>query len=135
MKPDVDYLKKMLEAFRESPKPTMDIRELAKAGLNYEDDIFIFHLGLLGDQGFVVAADNGGHSNRDLGIQRGAGDCIQWSVVPLRLTAAGQEFAEALSHNKIVEMLKTKFIGASLSALSAAAITMLRQGLANHVHF
>jgi len=40
MKPDAEYLKTLLGAFRNAPHPTTDIEELKEAGLDYEEPIF-----------------------------------------------------------------------------------------------
>jgi hypothetical protein len=91
MKPDPDYLKELLTAFQNAPEPTIDIRDLARAGLSHEDPKFEFHLLHLRDQGLITGGRDG-----NLGIQRGADGRVVWSVIPLRLTPSGHRFAEAL---------------------------------------
>jgi hypothetical protein len=54
MKIDHEYLKKMLEAFESSPEPTFLVRDFKAAGIDHNEDAFVFHLHLLADQGFVV---------------------------------------------------------------------------------
>ena len=51
MKIDQDYLKKMLEAFEDAPSPVFYVPDFREAGLNHCDPQFIFHLGILNDQG------------------------------------------------------------------------------------
>lgn len=92
MKPDNDYLKALLGAFQESPAPTTDIRQLKKAGIDYEDEKFAFHMEYLADRGCLEAADG----KPGLGLDRGADNSLQWSVIPLRLTAQGHHFATEL---------------------------------------
>src|SRR5665213_3955723 len=96
MKPDPDYIKKVLDAFREHPDPSMDIGQLAEVGLSYQTAEFYFHLRLLNDQGFVERDD----SQPGVGVDRASldgGYC--WSVIPLRLTADGHAFAEAMGNS------------------------------------
>ncbi len=129
MRPDPDYLKELLTAFQDAPAPTTDIRELAAAGLSYDDPKFEFHLFLLHDQGFIT--DDGDGS---LGMDRGADGTIQWSVIPLRLTASGQQFAEALGNRKILATIKKNFVGASISTLQQAAVALLKSEVTQHLH-
>ena len=51
MKPDLDYMKKLLEAFKSAPEPTTDINRLKDAGLDYEDKQFEFHMDIFRDKG------------------------------------------------------------------------------------
>jgi hypothetical protein len=51
-----------------------------------------------------------------------------WSVIPLRLTAQGHEFLEALHNSKVWGMIKTKFKDASLGTLALAAKLALEEG-------
>jgi hypothetical protein len=130
MRPDPDYLKQLLTAFQDAPEPTTDIQELANAGFPYEDPKFEFHLSLLQDEGFVTSdRPDGG-----LGMDRGADGCVQWSVIPLRLTAAGQHFAEALGNSKVLATIKEKFVGASISTLQQVAFALLKSEVTQHIH-
>ncbi|HTR24438.1 MAG TPA: hypothetical protein VMI10_10670 [Terriglobales bacterium] len=126
MKPDLEYLKQLLTAFQSAPDPTIDIEDLKTAGLAYDDPKFEFHMRLLQDQHFVES-DLGG-----IGLSRGADGGITWSVVPLRLTASGHEFAEALGNSKVVQTLKDKFAGASIATMSQVAVAIFKVELAKH---
>jgi hypothetical protein len=44
MKPDAEYLKRLLSAFRNAPQPTTDIEEIKEAGVDYEEPVFEFHM-------------------------------------------------------------------------------------------
>ena len=129
MKPEADYLKELLTAFQDAPEPTTDIRQLADAGLPYDDPKFEFHLFLLGDQRFVT--DDGDGS---LGMDRGADGTVEWSVIPLRLTASGHQFAEALGNSKVLATIKEKFVGASISTLQQVAVALLKSEVTQHIH-
>lgn len=110
MRPDADYIKRLLTAFQDSPSPVTDIQELEKLGLSYETDEFYFHLRLLHDQGFVESD----HGDGGLGVERSLDGHYSWSVIPLRLTAAGHEFAEALNNDTAFAAVKKSLVGSSL---------------------
>jgi hypothetical protein len=44
MRPDPDYIKRLLSAFQDAPGPTTDIKELEQQALPYEEPVFDFHL-------------------------------------------------------------------------------------------
>jgi hypothetical protein len=90
MKPDPEYLRDLLRAFVDAPDPTIDILQLDEVGLQHEDPRFEFHLRFLSEQGLVTSDSD------DLGIDRAADGHIQWSAIPLRLTASGHEYARRL---------------------------------------
>jgi repressor of nif and glnA expression len=112
MKIDQEYLKEMLEAFQSAENPTTDIQELEQKGLKYLENAFIFHLQILADQGFVQREQGDG-----LGYRKGAQGDVLWSVVPLRLTAQGHEFIEALKHSEVWDTIKSEFQDASIGTL------------------
>ncbi|MDP2607735.1 MULTISPECIES: DUF2513 domain-containing protein [unclassified Oceanobacter] len=112
MKIDQEYLKGLLEAFEASNTPTTDIKKLEHAGFSYQEDKFIFHLSILADQNFVEREQ--GHG---LGYLKGADGNISWSEVPLRLTAAGHEFLEALRNSEVWDTIKSEFKDASIGTL------------------
>lgn len=131
MKPDPEYLKQLLIAFQDAPKPTTDIRELEGAGFSLDDPKFEFHMMLLHDGGFVESDSNSG----GIGLSRSADGSIQWSVIPLRLTASGHEFAEAMGNSKVLQTLKKKFVGASISTMRDVAVTIIKAEIAKHTGF
>lgn len=57
MKIDHDYLKRMLEAFEAAPTPIFRVSDFRDAGLEFQDDEFIFHIGILTDHGFIARED------------------------------------------------------------------------------
>jgi repressor of nif and glnA expression len=124
MKPDPDYIKRLLIAFQDAPEPTTNIRELEQQGIPYEEPRFRFHLRLLDDQGFVERDD------RDPGFGL-VGDS-SWSVVPLRLTASGHEFAEAMSHSKAFAAVKSSLVTSSLSIMRDIAVAAFKMELSRH---
>ena len=113
MKPDMDYVKKLVEALEATSKPHTDIEALNDhdASLKVADDddpVFIFHLRILEDQRLVEGAGTrrGGSPDRALGYVYSADGQIHWSTVPIRLTANGHEFAQTLRNNDILGRLK-----------------------------
>ena len=112
MKIDQSYLKGMLGAFESAEFPTTDINELANKGFKNSEDAFVFHLQILEDQDFVQ-----GEQGHGLGYTKGAGGDIFWSVVPLRLTAQGHDFIEALNNSQVWDTIKTEFKDASIGTL------------------
>lgn len=113
MKIDHDYLKKMLEAFEAAPEPVFYVSDFKEADLGYDDPQFVFHLGILDDQGFIVRDDR----KTGFGLMRGADGRHAWSIVPLRLTSQGHDFIEALRNKEVWATLKKDFKDASISTL------------------
>ena len=109
---DQEYLKGLLDAFEAADRPTTDIEELKSRGFDYKNDKFIFHLKLLVDQDLVRPDDGDG-----LGYVRSVDGFVSWGVVPLRLTAKGHEFIEALRNSEVWETIKSNFKDASLGSL------------------
>ncbi len=113
MKIDQNYLKKLLETFEAAPAPILDIIELQAAGLDYNTDQFVFHMGILDDQGFVERDDR----EPGFGLERGADGYMSWAVLPLRLTARGHQFIEALHNKEVWATIKRDFKDASINTL------------------
>lgn len=66
----------------------------------------------MADQG-LVEQENG----LGLGYKKGADGHFSWSVVPLRLTAQGHDFIEALRNSEVWDIIKKEFKDASLGTL------------------
>lgn len=121
MKIDHDYLKRLLEACQASEKPTFDIEYLQTAGLNYYDDQFEFHMEILTDQRFIERDDG----RPGFGLKKGADGFKQWSVLPLRLTASGHDFIEALKNHEVWATIKSGFKDANITTLKTVALKLL----------
>lgn len=125
MKIDQDYLKGLLEAFEASDSPDTDILRLNELGFNCETDTFVFHMRLLGDRNLVVRSDG------EPGF--GAFDCldgsIHWAVMPLRLTAIGHDFLDALRNQEVWSTLKTGFKDASMGTLMTVSKELFNRAL------
>jgi hypothetical protein len=121
LKINEDYLKKLLEACQAAEKPTFDIEELKAAGLDYHDPQFEFHMKILTDQGFI-ALDDG---DPGFGLIKSADGRASWSILPLRLTASGHQFIEALSNKEVWAAIKHCFKDASIETLWSVSRKLL----------
>ncbi len=128
MKPDAEYIKGLLAAFQDAPEPTVDIRELEAAGIPYQTHEFYFHMKLLYDQGFIERDDDG----PGIGFSGGAGGGGMWSVIPLRLTASGHAFAEALNSHPGWEAVKKSAVSTSIGIMKDIAVSAFKAELAKH---
>lgn len=76
---------------------------------------------ILTDQGFIER--DGGYAG--FGLTNGIGSFLSWSVLPLRLTASGHRFIEALSNKEVWVAIKHHFTDASIATLEAASLKLL----------
>jgi hypothetical protein len=120
MKIDQAYLKQLLNGFLASDRSFVWVGDLLHDGVEL-DDRFLFHMQILEDQRFIECLDR----RLDLGYEIGLGGEFTWQSRPLRLTAAGHEFIDALNRSEIWEVLKAEFQDASLSTLTTAAKGLL----------
>lgn len=128
MKPNPEYIRNLLNVFEEFPAPTMDIQDIERAGIPYDNDEFYFHLRLLNDDRFVEREDE----EPGIGVDRSADGMYQWSVLPLRLTSAGHTFAQALRSDTGFAAVKKTFAGTSLSVMRDIAVAAFKGELAKH---
>lgn len=120
MKIDQDYLRKILNTFIESPRSFIWIADILDKGIK-TDDKFLFHMQILEDQHFIECLDKASA----LGYEITLGGNFEWKSRPLRLTASGHEFTEAINRPEIWQILKDEFRDASLSTLKSTATTLL----------
>jgi hypothetical protein len=113
MKIDQDYLKKLLEICEAAPTPIFNIEEIKAAGLDFDTDQFVFHMNILNDKGCVERDDR----EPGFGFFRGSDGHKAWAVLPLRLTAGGHQFIEALRNKEVWATLKRDFKDASVNTL------------------
>jgi hypothetical protein len=139
MKPDPEYLKQLLAAFQAAPNPTTDIRQLKAAGLSSDDPRFEFHMMLLKDGNFIESVESTPSKRYSTSVAIGLGisadGARQWSVIPLRLTASGHEFAEAMGNSKVLPTLKKNFVGASISTIRDVAVAIIKAEVTKHTGF
>jgi len=120
MKIDHDYLKKLLEACQASENPTFTIEDLKAAGLDYNDHQFEFHMKILDDQ-HLIEQDDG---ESGFGLFKSLDGSRSWAVLPLRLTASGHQFIEALANKEVWEAIKHGFKDASIETLKKVSLTL-----------
>ncbi|MCP4332998.1 MAG: DUF2513 domain-containing protein [Gammaproteobacteria bacterium] len=120
MKIDQEYLREILNTFIESPRSFIWIEDITNRGLE-TDDKFLFHIQILEDQHFIECLDK----RSDIGYEITLGGNFEWKSRPLRLTASGHEFTEAINRPEIWEILRDEFRDASLSTLKSTATTLL----------
>jgi len=77
------------------------------------------------DKGFIEA-ENGTYG---FGFEKGGDGFVQWSVIPLRLTASGHEYIESISDPQIWATLKSKFKNGSIETWQIAAKELLEIGI------
>ena len=121
MKIDQEYLKLMLNTFVESPHSFIWVADFIDRGIEM-DDKFLFHIQILEDQKFIEPLDK----KSDLGYEILLGGEYRWQSRPLRLTASGHEFIEAINKSEIWKIIKEEFKDSSLSTLKSAATSLLK---------
>jgi len=109
MKVDHEYLKRLLEACQAPEKPTFDIEDLSVAGFDYRDPKFEFHMAILSDKGFLEQDDG----DPGFGLTKSLDGFLSWSVLPLRLTASGQDFIDTVQNPEVWSKTKSaaKMVG------------------------
>jgi len=120
MKIDQEYIRKILNSFILSERSFVWVADIMQQGIEI-DDKFLFHMQILEDQKFIECLDK----MSDLGYEITLGGDFKWNSRPLRLTASGHEFLEAINRPEIWAVLKAEFKDASLSTLKSAAGTLL----------
>ena len=120
MQIDQDYIKTVLNTFIDSERSFIWVAAITEQGFEM-DDKFLFHMQVLEDQEFIECLDK----QSDLGYEITLGGEFRWHSRPLRLTAAGHEFVDAINRDDIWEVLQNDFRDASLSTLKSAARDLL----------
>ena len=108
MKIDIEYVKNILDTIHNHDKADFTIRlfdALWGEGKIDENHKFVFHLEILHDQGFLVSTS----TMSSVGIRRSGSEDYVFSIVPLRLSAKGHEYAAALNKPEVFKILKEKF--------------------------
>lgn len=121
LKIDQEYLKTLLNTFIDSSRSFTWVADFIDKGVEI-DDKFLFHIQILEDQNFVECLDK----KSDIGYEITLGGEFEWKSRPLRLTAAGHEFVEAINRSEIWSVIKKEFKDSSLSTLKSAASSLLK---------
>lgn len=120
MKIDQEYLKRLLNTFIDSPRHFSELCDFQTNGIEV-DEKFLFHMQVLEDQSLIECLNKEKH----LGYIITLSGNFQWMSKPLRLTAEGHAFVDAINKSEIWEVLKTGFKDASLSTLTIASKELL----------
>lgn len=134
MRIDQDYLKKLLNTFLDSDTSFVMIDDFKKSGILI-DDKFLFHMQILEDQSYIERLDKEKH----LGYNIAGSGVFEWISLPLRLTAQGHEFTDALNKAEVLEFLKKEFKDASVATLSKVGKELIeafaRKQIKKHLEF
>ncbi|RUK72286.1 DUF2513 domain-containing protein [Shigella sonnei] len=129
MQIDQEYIKGLLEAFEASDSPDTDIIRLNDLGFNCETDTFVFHMRLLEDRGLIIRSDG----EPGFGAIQSLDGMTHWAVMPLRLTAMGHDFLDALRNKEVWATLKTGFKDASMGTLMTVSKELFNRALAKQL--
>ena len=109
MRVSIEYIKNFLELVLESDHPDFNLNnENFKCFIvnDIELNKLVFHLEILEDQGLL---QNSSNKIQGIGFSRSGSGDLRVSIIPLRLTAQGHQFASDLVKPGVVEKLKTSF--------------------------
>ncbi|HBQ2211260.1 TPA: DUF2513 domain-containing protein [Klebsiella pneumoniae] len=129
MKIDQEYLKGLLIEFEDSNEPHTSITRLLALGFDHRTNEFRFHIRLLHDRGLIGRVDGeyglgyfspGSDDQDDEGF---------FDEVPLRLTASGHDFLEAIRNKEVWATLKSGFKDASIGTLVTVSKELLNRAL------
>lgn len=108
MRISIKYIKSLLDIILDHEKPDfrIDHPQIKPLWENDEKlDELVFHMEILEDQGLVEPAIDAS----SIGFRRSGNGQFIVSVIPLRLTALGHQFASDLSKPGVIEKLTTSF--------------------------
>lgn len=110
MRIDIDYMKWMLEKIQNHDDvqftwDLFDIREISK-DTPQEFKNLVFHAEILKDMNLLEPV---GNFNESIGFKRDGSGNIHTSIIPLRLTSDGHDFAVAISKKGVIERIKSSF--------------------------
>ncbi|SOE97611.1 Hypothetical protein SAMN05414139_10756 [Burkholderia sp. D7] len=118
MRIDHDYIKRMIDIVLDHPRPTFTIEDFDEAGLSYRTPEFEFHMKLFNDQQLIEQDDG----DAGFGLFKSIDGHASWSVLPLRLTSKGHDFAEAISEKSVWDKVKKELPGAAMSSLVTVSV-------------
>lgn len=129
MKVNQEYLKKLLEFFEESETPTVSYDDFEKSNFLEDEHSFVFHMQILCDKNLIQRQDG----NAGFGLVDSYGGEYGFISTPLRLTADGHAFIEALRNDEVWAKLRTDFKDASIGTLWSVSKQLLEGYLKNKV--
>ncbi|MDC5855957.1 hypothetical protein [Vibrio europaeus] len=110
MKIDIEYIKYLLDTVQEHDEPdfTINLDKIKPLWLNDDEKLnkLVFHMEIMEDQRLIESSIN----TSGIGFKRmGGSGGFAVSIIPLRLTARGHQFASDLSKPGVIEKLTTTF--------------------------
>lgn len=129
MKINQEYLKKLLGFFEDSEVPTVSYGDFENSNFLENEHDFVFHMQILCDKNLIKREDG----KAGFGLVDGYGGEYGFVGVPLRLTADGHDFIEALRNDEVWTRLKTDFKDASIGTLWSVSKQLLEGYLKNKV--
>ncbi|MGR5062006.1 hypothetical protein [Photobacterium sp. DNB22_13_2] len=129
MKIDIEYIKNFLELVLENNHPDFKLNQDSFKGFISTDDELhklVFHLEILEDQGLLKNSSN---NLQGIGFSRSGCGSFSVSIIPLRLTAQGHQFASDLVKPGVIETLKTSFKDAGPSETVKAVFSLGKKAL------
>jgi hypothetical protein len=141
MRIEVEYLKDFLEIALDHDEPyfRLDHKDIKPLWFNDDKKLnkLVFHMEILRDQGLIENASGSG----SLGFQRMGNGGYTVSIIPLRLTAQGHQFAADLAKPGVIEQLKKSFIDSGptevvkiVLALGGKILDKKLDGMINDTH-
>lgn len=124
MQKDLDYLRGMLNVFIESNQPLISTKDLVEAGYDISSENGLFHYYQLIERGFISNHLLQTGDPKLLGLTISLNKIDSWAA-NVRLTSAGQEFAETLQQKDVFEKLKG-ISDQPLSVLKEVGIELLK---------
>ncbi|MDK2597932.1 DUF2513 domain-containing protein [Pseudoalteromonas obscura] len=116
MKIDLDYYQKILEVFVESEYAVIELGEVIEA-VGCFDEKFLYHYMRLAENGLVSSSEMTSGTLGDVGLIQDCGDFFPVRSKLIRLTQAGDDFANSLNNKEVLEKLKAEFKDAPFKAI------------------
>ena len=114
MRISYEYISQLLIKFLDSEKPHLNWRDFDNE-INEDENLFFFHINILCDKEIIVGASSD-PNNIGVIFNANSNSYNIW-IAPIRLTAQGHDFADALAKPSIKELIVTKFKDEGLSAI------------------
>ncbi|HKM38054.1 MAG TPA: hypothetical protein VJY83_10520 [Thiopseudomonas sp.] len=114
MRVNLEYFGSLLNVFLDSDKAHVDFNDIVNAGIETKVDgkiseKLIFHLQLALDNQLIGKRSDSAETLKDIGIIQMLDGSTTISIVPLRLTQRGHDFALSLNNKEVMDKLKTEF--------------------------
>jgi hypothetical protein len=117
MRISYEYVAEILSGFLEAPEPHINWSTF-ESKMREDEKLFFFHIFILRDKGLIVGASD----PRNIGVEfNGNANLYETWMAPIRLTATGHDFADALSKPSIKEVIVDKFKDEGISAVLGIA--------------